>query len=384
MAARPLAPRRVRKAVLIPAIGVPMAVVAAAVLVPMQAGAAVDLPDKTPAELIAFVHASDVDALSGTVEQTSELGLPNLDGLIGPMRGAEGPRSDAVDPADLDDLLALATGTHTANVFVDGDRARLQVLDRLAERNVYVDGEAREAWFVDSETQTATRITVTGDVDARPPEKVVPTPETMLDDALAKHDASTEVSVGTDGRVAGREVYELVLAPRIDDTLVGELRFAIDGEHGVPLSAAVTARGADAPAFSVTVTDVDFGAPDPAVLEFTPSAGITVVENEIAIPDAGDRPHSGKTGDHPEPVIHGEGWAAVVEVPAGVGEHAGDGSGAASEPNEADALDAVTTPVEGGRVLQTSLVTVMFADDGRVLAGAVPAERLVESARTGR
>ena len=47
-------------------------------------------------------------------------------------------------------------------------------------------------------------------------------------------------------------------------------------------------------------------------------------------------------------------------------------------------LDGVTSAVDGGRVLQTSLITVLITDDGRVLAGAVPAARLVEVAQTGR
>jgi hypothetical protein len=37
--------------------------------------------------------------------------------------------------------------------------------------------------------------------------------------------------------------------------------------------------------------------------------------------------------------------------------------------------------VEGGRVVTSALVTVLLLDDGRVLAGAVPADRLVELAR---
>jgi len=43
-------------------------------------------------------------------------------------------------------------------------------------------------------------------------------------------------------------------------------------------------------------------------------------------------------------------------------------------------LDRLTTKVDGGRVLSTSLVTVMFADDGRVLAGAVGTETLQAAA----
>src|SRR4051812_4240227 len=108
------------------AIGVP-AVVGAAILVPMAASGAVDLPDKTPAELIAFVAASEVDALSGTVEQTSDLGLPDLGALTGAMGGSDS--GDAPAAADIDDLISLVTGSHTAKVYLDGENARVQILD---------------------------------------------------------------------------------------------------------------------------------------------------------------------------------------------------------------------------------------------------------------
>ena len=106
----------------------------------------------------------------------------------------------------------------------------------------------------------------------------------MLDEALAKLDESTDVSVGTDGRVAGREVYELVLEPRDDDTLVGEVSVAIDGETGVALAASVTARGAEEPAFSVAFTDISFEAPDASVFAFTPPEGTTVTEHAVPVP----------------------------------------------------------------------------------------------------
>ena len=47
-------------------------------------------------------------------------------------------------------------------------------------------------------------------------------------------------------------------------------------------------------------------------------------------------------------------------------------------------LDGLTTRVDGGRVLQTSLVTVLFTDDGRVFAGAVTADHLLDVASSGR
>ena len=367
------------------AVGVPV-LAGAAILVPIAASGAVDLPDKTPAELIAFAAASDVDALSGTIEQSSDLGLPDL----GALTGAMGDESSEGAPtaADIDDLIALVTGSHTAKVYLDGESARLQVLDRLGERNVYVDGDANQVWYVDSETQTATQLTLPSDAeidqlhsDAPAPPESALTPDQMLDQALADLDETTEVTVGTDARVAGRDVYELVLTPRTEDTLVGEIRFAIDGENGVALAAAVTARGASEPAFQTGFTQVDFSAPDPAVFAFTPGDDVTVTQNEIDLPTgAPDRDDA--TTDAASPVVYGEGWSAVFELP--------DTSEAGSadvfsglDPEQLQLLDSLTSTVDGGRVLQTSLVTVLITDDGRVLVGAVPAARLVEAAQTG-
>src|SRR3954452_7578810 len=134
-------PRRVldRRSVLwTSAVVVPL-VAATAILVPMAASGAVDLPDKSVEQLIEFASASKVDALSGTIEQTSDLGLPDLGALTKSMGGSDSG-SPQTSAADIDDLIALVTGTHTAKVYLDGESERLQVLDQLGERNVYVDG----------------------------------------------------------------------------------------------------------------------------------------------------------------------------------------------------------------------------------------------------
>lgn len=444
MSPRVTGPNRLRPGIVIPAVGVSVAI-AVAVLVPMQANAAVDLPDKTVEELLAFAESNDVDAFSGAIEQRSELGLPDVSGIVGGMApGASGDDgegdADGAASAGLDDLIALATGSFDANVYVDQDHARLQVLDRLAERNVYLGPD--EAWFVDSETRTATRLTLPegadleqlkADAEAQagqfadeakaraeaelPDGEQLPTPQQLLDRALERLDETTEVSVGTDGRVAGREAYELVLEPRTDETLIGEIRFAIDGENGAALAASVTGRGASEPAFSVGFTDVDFSAPDPSVFAFEPADDVTVTEQVLPIPTAGEWSQwqaeaearaEGDDGvapdalpDVPDPIVHGEGWATVVELDAGaamaaIAEHEAAAEGQAGEDAAAGppaeqlaeasaALEALTTPVDGGRALQTSLLSVLVTDDGRVLAGSVPVDTLVDyAAESGR
>jgi hypothetical protein len=69
--------------------------------------------------------------------------------------------------------------------------------------------------------------------------------------------------------------------------------------------------------------------------------------------------------------VTGEGWATVVALPAG------------SAPTSLvdDPLFAqLTQPVDGGRALSSSLVSVLVTSDGRVLAGAVPVAALQAAA----
>src|SRR4051812_44757250 len=96
----------------LPAAVVP-AVIAAAVAA-SQTGAAADLPDKSPAEVLAMMGGRTVEAFSGTFEQTSDLGLPELpEGMSGGGAGANGAPGSA-------DVLAMLTASHTGRVFVGG------------------------------------------------------------------------------------------------------------------------------------------------------------------------------------------------------------------------------------------------------------------------
>ncbi|WP_157372936.1 hypothetical protein [Agromyces sp. Root81] len=95
----------------------------------------------------------------------------------------------------------------------------------------------------------------------------------------------------------------------------------------------------------------------------------------------------GEAGDRmPQPEVIGEGWSAVVVLPmgaAGLGA-AGDDTAGGLDPEASALLGSLTESVEGGRVLHTSLATVLLTDDGRVLAGAVTADRLLDAAASGR
>ncbi|KZX20027.1 LolA family protein [Rathayibacter tanaceti] len=197
------------------------------------------------------------------------------------------------------------------------------------------------------------------------------TPSAAAERLLSSIDPTTSVAVGSDVRVAGRDAYELVLTPRDSTTLVGSATVSVDGETGLPLGVAVTARGATAPAFSIAYTSIDLSTPDASLFSFTPPAGAEVIEQ--GAPEQGTTDAPTPAPDAPvdtnreDVTTTGTGWGTIVELPAG-------------DPGALGPLEAVTTPTEGGRVLSSALVTVLLTDDGRVLAGSVPVEALRDAA----
>src|SRR5690606_14204845 len=145
--------------------GAVVALIAGTVTLTSQAGA-VDLPDKSPEDVLALLAEHEVTAFSGTFETSADLGLPlpsdldlgpggpDLDdsGLATPPDGGGAAPDDATGAAqDVLSTLALLTGDNTGRVFVAGPgTARFQHLDRLDERNVVVTPE--DVWFYDSES----------------------------------------------------------------------------------------------------------------------------------------------------------------------------------------------------------------------------------------
>jgi outer membrane lipoprotein-sorting protein len=379
----------------VPAVAAP-AVIAAGVLagtIPARAGD--PLPDKTPAEVIALLGAHKAQAFSGTVEQDSELGLPELP--------KTGPTSGPASADGVASVIEFLTGEHTARVYMDGaTKARIQVVDRLAERDVI--RRDSDVWFYSSKDNSAAHLTLPAHArdlpladphltdpplnDGTGKDKFVPsTPQELADKFLAAADSSTAVSVGPDVEAAGRSAYSLVLEPRTAGTLVGKVAIAVDAASGMPLSVEVTARGAAQPAFRAGFTSLSLEVPDAALFNFVPPPGSSV--KELQFRDTHNGPlgsgFSGKPGMQatPEDVVKsihdkartyltGTGWETVAELPAAAG--AGSTAGSLLDRNPLLAQAAVAVP--GGRLLSTALFNVLLTDDGRIFAGMVPPERL--------
>lgn len=332
----------------LPAAAVPLIVAGSFAAAASTAGAD-ELPERSPEDVLTLLAGHEHQPLSGEFTQTSDLGLPELPADV----AGTDPDAGAVL-----DGLELLTSDHTGRVFLgEQDQARVQLFDSAGEQNMIVNGS--DAWFYDSTVNAATHLTAAeGQPGADIPQL---TPEAFAEQVLAAADPSTELSVRENVEIAGRTAYDLVLTPRTEATLVGEVSIAVDGETGLPLRVSVTASGATEPALEVTYTDLDLSPPAADLFEFTPPADATV--EQIDPPT-----HHGSQGtdpDRPRPQTTGTGWETVLTAPAGT-----------VDLNEVPVLTQLTSAVDGGQVLTTDLLTVLITDDGGVLAGAVPLERL--------
>lgn len=402
----------------VPAVAVP-AVIATGVLVgsiPARAGD--PLPDKSPAEVLTLLGQHNTKTFSGTLEQVSDLGLPEL-----PVAGPTSGPASAGGPASIIELL---TGEHTARIFMDGPaKVRVQVMDRLAERNIIK--RDHDVWFYNSKDNSAAHLTLPAFASDLPlqvpgapglpqpvpsdpgvlPEPgalpapdmrtpVLPTPADLAEKFLELADRSTAVTVGPEVQVAGRPAYSLELAPRTDGTLLEKVVIAVDGQTGMPLRVTVSARGQAQPAFEARFTSLSLEAPDDGMFNFVPPPGATVKELQVPplayppmMPALPGKPgmvtpdyHPGvapelRHRDKPKPTVTGKGWETVVGFPA-----APDGQGArlAEALLEDPLLSQAAAVVPGGRLLSTSLLNVLVADDGRIFVGMVPADRLQAAA----
>jgi outer membrane lipoprotein-sorting protein len=428
----------------LPAAAVP-AVIAAGVLAgTIPVWARDPLPERTPAQVLALWTEHGTHTFSGTLEQTSELGLPELP--------ATGPTSGPASAGGIASIAELLTGQHTARVYMDGTaRVRIQLVDRLAERDVI--RRDNELWFYSSRDNTAAHLTLPAfarDLPRSQPQTPAhPTPEALASRLLAAADPSTEVTAGPDIEVAGRSAYNLMIVPRTQGTLVGRASIAVDGETGLPLRVTVTARGQSEPAFQAGFTSVSFEAPADALFSFVPPPGATVKELQLPLPGAGPWPMTpgfpgavippdpgttdpGTTDPNTtspstaepvpdrgsiEPVPPDHGITVPVPVPPGTtperapeplpdkpswhrpgtpkpsvtgsgwetvigfpAPSAGQGSMLSESLLKDPFFSQAAVVVPGGRLLSTTLLNVLITDDGRIFVGMVPLERLQAAA----
>lgn len=219
---------------------------------------------------------------------------------------------------------------------------------------------------------------------------------------LTKH---ANVSSAKPSNVGGRPAYTVQLSPKEPGGLLGSVRLAWDAKRGVPLRAAIYARGGTTPVLALQTTSIRYGSVPLSTVAIAPPAGAKVVD--LAAPTGGERGKSesvptklpfevvapkslaGLQHSATRVVGHGPHRGALVVYGEGLGaitvleREAGAGSAAAQ-------LKALpTVPLDGveGHELATPLATVLTWDRGGVsyvLAGSVKPSVAESAARSLR
>lgn len=404
--------RRARWAVPAGALAVTGAVIAG-VLVP-SAQASPVLPARTAAQLLAAVsgRTGSLPPFTGTVVENASLGLPQLPG-----------QKFATS------LTSLLSGNHTVKIWYSNpSHLRLAVPQSLTESDVIVNGES--AWYWQSTTNSVTHVLMRGGQDAREqaqiPSPVALTPQQAARQVIAAVGPTTRVTTQTNITVAGEPAYQLVLAPRSSESLVGQVRIAIDASHHVPLRVQVYSRHAASPVFQVGFSSISFVQPAAANFDFTPPPGAKVSTETLGPESASAKRIASKV----QPTTYGTSWLTVAELPAAdlsaaLGGMAGRpasmsghpahrtqplivGSSSQAAPAAAQAAQsAAGTPGAGpgglgmasmfgilmqssgkkvhgswgsGELLRTSLMSALMTSDGRVFIGAVTPSVLYRAA----
>ncbi len=392
----------------IPAVMAPVLVAASAVGFSVSANAAIDLPDKSASQILQSINTNPDLAFSGRVVKKAALGLPPMNTMPDISQASIDQMAKSMPKEMMDFLpkasaqgeLALAleffAGVHTANIYVDGvNKARLQVLDLISERNFIRNGS--DLWFYDASKALVKHSVIDPAQEAQAKKDALglfnansaklpfdaTSPAAVADYFLSQAGKDTVFTVGKDAKIAGRGVYQITGAPRNAGSLVASVTISVDAATGLPLAVVVKAVGESTPAFEVGFESITFAKPAASNFNFVAPAGSTIEEVSVPTRDAIEKLAAGKAptaADKARAQVEAEkliaqGWSAVVEVPTDMVP------AQITQLKENTLFTELTKPVAGGRIFSTTLMNVFIADDGRIFAGSVTQQRLLEAAK---
>jgi outer membrane lipoprotein-sorting protein len=411
-----------------PALAVSTVIVAGSFAIPLQASA-VDLPDLTPAQVMLLMD-KEIKGFSGTIVKTSDLGLPALE-MSSMMNEDMVKEMEEKMPAGFEDFIPnlieqnaitqaveLISGTHKIRVYASEVGMRVQVLDRMSQRDLIVNKD--EMWSYDAKNATATNLKFAeyvsefeGNVSEADKTKLeadlkaslaeyaakaqldISNPEAVADYLMEMIGESTVVSVGKEHRMAGRAAYQLIANPKAQNSLIESVVISVDSETGMALDVKVYSVEQETPAFQVGFESISFATPDASLFSFNAPAGTTIQNLELpteleaelkalkkdyeakAFSEADFAAKKAeleaKYADQPKPEMIGEGWESVIYLPAMPNE-------VPMQMLENELFADLLTQVPGGKVFSTPLANVLITDSGKVYAGAVTIEFLQQVA----
>jgi outer membrane lipoprotein-sorting protein len=272
---------------------------------------------------------------------------------------------------------------------------RLELQSSSGDAQIVSDGKTLTVY--DASSNTAYEL-------ALPAPKTSSTPHTVpslsdIDSELAQLATFANVSDAVPGSTAGQPSYTVSVSPKDNGGLVGSAELGWDAATGVPLHAAIYAKGDSTPVLDLTATDISYGPVAASDVDIAPPAGAKVVtlslpaesatkpsaapvtglaaveaavSFKLAAPDTldglarSDVRLLGSGADAGALVTYGEGLGSIV-----VAEHAAT---AAKEASPLDQLPSVTINGATGHELVTALGTLVQYSSGGVaytVAGSV-------------
>ena len=408
-----------------PALAVSTVIAVGSFAIPLQASA-VDLPDLTPQQVMLLMDR-EITGFSGTIVKTSDLGLPALEmssmmskDMVKEMEekmpdGFEEFIPNLIEQNAITQAVELISGTHKIRVYASEVGMRVQVLDRMSQRDLIVN--ENEMWTYDAKNAIATTAKFEDKISAADKTKIeadakasfqeyaaklqldISNPEAVADYLMKMIGETTNVSVGKEHRIAGRSAYQLIAKPKAQNSLIDSVYVSVDSETGMALDVKVYSIEQETPAFQVGFESISFATPDASLFNFTPPAGTTVetlempaeleaelatlkkeyeakyASKEITESDfaAKKAELEAKYADQPKPEMIGEGWESVIYLPAIPKE-------VPMEMLENELFADLLTQVPGGKVFSTPVANVLITDTGKVYAGAVTIEFLQQVA----
>ncbi len=270
-------------------------------------------------------------------------------------------------------------------VAADG-KARLELQSEKGDTQILWDGKT--AAMYDAATNTLYRYTPKESGSAEGPATSagagtdtthkVPT-AAEIEEKIADARKHADISGPAPADVAGQAAYTVRVSPRENGGLIAGAELSWDAVHGNPLRAAIYSTASSAPVIELAASEISYGQPEAAALEFTPPAGAKVENVELPEAGGGKAATAGTSGagkDRPNVTVHGQGLGAIVLAESPVKSGSGESLPAqlgALQKVDVNGAKATELPTQLGTLLTFERAGVRYLMAGSVTPSAIEA-----------
>ena len=197
-----------------------------------------------------------------------------------------------IDSSSMEGSNPILTGA-TGRLWVTGDhRIRLELQSDNGDAQIVSDGKS--FWVYDGASNTVYRGSIPQRAAPDAADAHAPPSLAQVQDGLSKLIAKADVSGASPSDVAGQPAYTVRLQPKQNGGLLGAAELAWDAARGVPLRAAVYARGSSSPVLELRATDVSYGPVPDSTFAIAPPTGAKTVDLTPSAPAGGTDHADGK------------------------------------------------------------------------------------------